>query len=69
MKWGGAAHSEHSRVFGSVYGKNQIFCGNVNSTEWLVTQYKSSGQVSGTPQFYCLSSPGTFDPAVNHAET
>jgi len=51
-------------ISGAVYGKNQIFCGNVTSTEWLVTTYKSSGQVSGTPQYYCLTSPGTFDPAV-----
>jgi hypothetical protein len=31
-------------VSGLVYGNNQISCGNIQSTEWIVTQYKSYGQ-------------------------
>jgi hypothetical protein len=49
-----------------VYGNDQISCGGVQSTEWLVTKYKSSNQPAGEPFYYCLTSPpGTFDPAVN----
>jgi hypothetical protein len=28
-------------ISGSVFGNNQILCGGVQSTEWLVTQYKA----------------------------
>jgi hypothetical protein len=24
-------------ISGNIYGQDQIFCGNINSTEWLVT--------------------------------
>jgi hypothetical protein len=37
---------------------------NVASTHWLVTQYKQVGIVSGTPQYYCLTSGTTFNPAT-----
>lgn len=43
-------------IVGAVYGKDQILCGNVNSTQWLVTQFKASGQAAGNPQYYCLTS-------------
>lgn len=29
---------------GSIYGQDQILCGNVHSTQWLVTEYKASNQ-------------------------
>jgi hypothetical protein len=51
-------------ISGSVYGNDQISCGGTQSTEWLVTEYKSSNQVSGTPQYYCLTSGETFNPAL-----
>jgi|SRR5271157_3424329 len=31
-------------ISGNVYGNNQILCGNVQSTQWLVTEYKASNQ-------------------------
>jgi hypothetical protein len=34
-------------ISGSIYGNNEILCGNVESTQWLVTQYKSSNQKAG----------------------
>ena len=52
-------------IIGAVYGSNQILCGNVFSTQWLVTEYKSGTTKGGTPQYYCLTSPETFNPAVN----
>lgn len=51
-------------ISGSVYGKDEILCGNVNSTQWIVTQFKSSGQAGGQPQYYCLDSGDTFNPAT-----
>ena len=42
-------------ISGFVYGQDQIFCGNINSAEWLVTQYKASNQAGGVPQYYCLN--------------
>jgi hypothetical protein len=41
-------------ISGFIYGQDQIFCGNVNSTEWLVTQFKASNQAGSIPQYYCL---------------
>jgi len=52
-------------ISGSIYGADQIFCGNVNSTEWLVTQFKASNQASGIPQYYCLNTGDTFNPATS----
>jgi hypothetical protein len=37
-------HCKYGR--GNIYGADQIFYGNINSTEWLVTQYKASNQAS-----------------------
>lgn len=31
-------------ISGAIYGSEQILCGNVNSTQWLVTEYKASNQ-------------------------
>jgi hypothetical protein len=54
-------------ISSAVYGKDQILCGNVASTEWLVTEFKASGKPAGNPQYYCLTSVfggGTpFDPS------
>lgn len=33
-------------ITGAVYGSDQISCGGINSTQWLVTEFKSSGQLS-----------------------
>lgn len=52
-------------VSGTVYGNNQIYCGNVLSTQWVVTLYKATGQVGAPAANYCLSAPGMFNPAVN----
>src|SRR6266568_4618682 len=52
-------------ISGVIFGNKQIACGGIQSTQWLVTQYKASNQISGTPQYYVLTSPGTFDPSVN----
>src|ERR1700687_3560955 len=35
----------------------QRLCGNVQSTEWIVTQYEATNQVSGIPQYYRLNAP------------
>jgi hypothetical protein len=51
-------------IAGSVYGQDQILCGNVNSTQWLVTEYKASNQAGGQPEYYCLTSGDTFNPAL-----
>jgi hypothetical protein len=51
-------------ITGTVYGNNQLTCGNVLSTQWLVTEYKATNQAGGLPQYYCLTSPGTFNPAL-----
>jgi hypothetical protein len=51
-------------VSGSIYGNNQISCGNVQSTEWIVQQFKASNQPSGLPQYYCLNSPTSFNPST-----
>jgi hypothetical protein len=37
-------------IVGSVYDNDQILCGNVASTEWLVTEFKSSGQTARQPR-------------------
>ena len=37
-------------ISSAVYGKDQILCGNVASTEWLVTEFKSSGQTARQPR-------------------
>ena len=58
------ANTQTGVISGSVFAKDQIQCGGVNSTEWLVTQYKASGQKSGIPQYYCLSSGQSFNPAT-----
>jgi len=58
------ANTQTGVISGSVFGKDQIQCGGVNSTEWLVTQYKASGQKSGIPQYYCLSTGQSFNPAT-----
>lgn len=58
------ANTQTGVISGSVFAKDQIQCGGVNSTEWLVTQYKASGQKSGVPQYYCLSSGQSFNPAT-----
>jgi hypothetical protein len=47
-------------ISGAIYGQDQILCGNVNSTQWLVTEYKASNQVGGQPQYYCLISDQIF---------
>jgi hypothetical protein len=47
-------------ISGAIYGSDQILCGNVNSTQWLVTEYKASNQVGGHPQYYCLTSGQTL---------
>jgi len=52
-------------VSGSIYGNNQIYCGNVLSTQWIVTLYKATAQVGIPATNYCLTAPGTFDPSVN----
>ena len=51
-------------ISGVIFGANQISCGGVQSTQWQVTMYKASGQSGGQPQYYCLTSPGTFDPSL-----
>lgn len=51
-------------ISGSVYGNDQIECGNVLSTQWIVTEFKSSGQAGGQPQYYCLTSGQSFNPAT-----
>lgn len=51
-------------ISGSVYGNDQILCGNIYSTQWIVTQFKASGQPGGQPQYYCLTGDTTFDPSV-----
>jgi len=40
-------HTSTGAISGAVYGNNQISCGGVSTTEWLVTQYKSSTSCSG----------------------
>ena len=50
-------------VTGSVFGNNQISCGNVQSTEWIVQQFKATNQPSGIAQYYCLNAPTTFNPS------
>jgi hypothetical protein len=50
-------------ISGAVWGNNQILCGGVQSTQWIVTVYKSTGQIGVQPQNYCLTAPGTFDPS------
>jgi len=52
-------------VSGHIYGQDQIFCGNMNSTEWLVTQYKASNQAGSVPQYYCLNTCDIFNPATS----
>jgi hypothetical protein len=49
-------------VSGSVFGNNQISCGNIQSTEWIVQQFKATNQPSGLPLYYCLNAPTTFNP-------
>jgi hypothetical protein len=51
-------------ISGSVFGNDQILCGNVASTQWIVTEFKSSGQAGGQPQYYCLTNGETFNPAT-----
>jgi len=51
-------------ISGSVYGNDQIECGNVLSTQWIVTEFKSSGQAGGQPQYYCLTNGESFNPAT-----
>lgn len=51
-------------VSGSVFGTIQISCGNIQSTEWIVQQFKASNRPSGLPLYYCLNSPTTFNPAT-----
>jgi len=51
-------------ITGAIYGQDQILCGNTNSTQWVVTQYKASNQPGGQPQYYCLVSGQTFNPAL-----
>jgi hypothetical protein len=50
-------------VSGSVFGNDQISCGNIQSTERIIQQFKASNQPSGLPLDYCLNSPTTFNPA------
>jgi hypothetical protein len=38
------ANSTTGLISGWVYGNNQISCGNVQSSQWLVTEYKNSAQ-------------------------
>lgn len=52
-------------ISGSIFGNNQIACGNVLSTQWLITNYKATNQAGGLPTYYCLNSPGSFNPAIN----
>ena len=51
-------------ISGNIYGADQIFCGNINSTEWLVTQYKAGNQAGSVPQYYCLNTGDVFNPAT-----
>jgi hypothetical protein len=43
-------------ISGSIYGQDQILCGNVQSTQRSVTEYKASNPMGGQPQYYCLTS-------------
>jgi hypothetical protein len=56
-------------VSGTFFGNNQISCGNVQSTEWIVQQFKATNQPSGIAQYYCLNSPTTFNPATAQPPT
>lgn len=51
-------------ISGAIYGSDQIFCATQNSTEWLVTEFKASNAPVANPQYYCLTSGETFNPAV-----
>ena len=48
-------------ITGNIYGNNEILCGGVQSTQWLVTVYKGVNLVGQPPQYYCLQAPGTFN--------
>ena len=49
----------------AIYGQDQIFCGNINSTQWLVTEYKASNMAGSIPQYCCLNTGDTFNPATS----
>jgi hypothetical protein len=38
-------------VSGAIFGNNQKSCGNIQSTEWIVQQYKATNQPSGIAQY------------------
>ena len=38
-------------IAGNIYGNNEILCGGVESTEWLVTVYKGVNLVGQPPQY------------------
>jgi hypothetical protein len=52
-------------ISGTVYGSNQILCGNVFSTQWLVTEYKSGTDVRDRMYRKNRAAPRTVPPVVD----
>ena len=55
------ANASTGLISGSIYGQDQILCGNVESTQWFVTPFKATNQAGGIGQYYCLNSGNVFD--------